>query len=236
MEFSGTFELDDATLDDVWLALSDPVMIEGALPGCQFLVEVDTDDPDFEELREQAEGDEDRELTADPDVIEARAFREGAMYAALMELSVGSVSPSFRTVVTIDEREKPSMEASGEGEASNSSFEMASGMELAETDDGVEVDWWAEADVFGRIAQMGQRVINPVANRVVKRFFDDVESQLGDLSLSESEDGTEPSESADSATEGDAEDGSREGSGGSAADEGSGRLLARIKRLLGIGG
>ncbi|HET7324955.1 MAG TPA: carbon monoxide dehydrogenase, partial [Halococcus sp.] len=35
MEFSGTFELEDTTTDEVWLALSDPVMIESALPGCE---------------------------------------------------------------------------------------------------------------------------------------------------------------------------------------------------------
>lgn len=55
---------------------------------------------------------------------------------------------------------------------------MNSGMELVETDDGVDVEWWTETDVFGRIAQMGQRVINPVANRVVNKFFGKVESQL----------------------------------------------------------
>jgi hypothetical protein len=228
MEFSGTFELEDATVDDVWLALSDPVMIEKALPGCQFLVEVDTDDPDFDALRESAE---DRELTSDPEVIEGRSFEEGGMYAALMELSVGSVAPTFKVVVTIDEREKPRMLASGEGEASSSSFEMSSGMELTGTDDGnVAVEWWAEADVFGRIAQMGQRVINPVANRVVKRFFNDIQSQLQDLAIAEDEE-------AATAGSGAAGAGDAPSSGGTKQKQkSSGGILARIKRLLGLGG
>ena len=38
MKFSGTFKLNDTTTEEVWLALSDPIMIENALPGCQFLV------------------------------------------------------------------------------------------------------------------------------------------------------------------------------------------------------
>jgi carbon monoxide dehydrogenase subunit G len=58
---------------------------------------------------------------------------------------------------------------------------MDSGMTLVETDDGVDVEWWTEADVFGRVAQMGQRVINPVANRVVGRFFKQVQKQLSDV-------------------------------------------------------
>ncbi|MFB6170179.1 MAG: CoxG family protein [Haloarculaceae archaeon] len=183
MEFDGKFELDDTTMDDVWLALSDPVMVQHALPGCQFLVEVEDEDVDFDAPREQQEGEE-RELTADPEVIEGRAFEEGGIYAALVEISVGSVSPSFETVVTIDDRAFPEMKASGEGNAGNSSFEMESGMTLSETDDGVAIEWYAEADVFGRIAQMGQRMLNPVANRVVKRFFKNMQSQLEDLQMS----------------------------------------------------
>jgi carbon monoxide dehydrogenase subunit G len=188
VEFDGTVSIEGVTAEEVWLALSDPVMIKQALPGCQFLVAVeDPDDADFDALAESAP-DEDPETLpdAEPEEIAERAFVEGGTYAALMEISVGSVAPSFETVVTIDEREFPTMNASGEGSAANSSFEMSSGMDLVETDDGVDVEWWAEADVFGRVAQMGQRVITPVANRVVGRFFDSIESQLSDAATDDS--------------------------------------------------
>jgi len=188
VEFDGTVSIEEVTADEVWLALSDPVMIKQALPGCQFLVAVDDpDDVDFDALAESAPEEDPETLPeAEPEEIAERAFVEGGTYAALMEISVGSVAPSFETVVTIEEREFPKMHASGEGSAANSSFEMSSGMELVETDDGVDVEWWAEADVFGRIAQMGQRVINPVANRVVGRFFDSIESQLSDAATDDS--------------------------------------------------
>ncbi|MFP8952773.1 CoxG family protein [Natrialbaceae archaeon A-arb3/5] len=182
MKFDGTFELEDASSEAVWLALSDPHMIEAALPGCQFLVAVDDpDEVDFDELREQAEESTDEPTLlpeADPETVAARAFEEGEHYAALMELGVGGVKPSFETIVTISERELPRMAATGEGSAANSSFELSAWMELAETDDGVGVEWEAEADVFGKIAQLGGRVINPVANRVVNQFFDDIADRL----------------------------------------------------------
>lgn len=184
MRFNGTFELEDATTEEVWLALSDPVMVKHALPGCQFLLPVDGDDVDWAELRERAEaaGEDPPTLPeADVETVAERAFEEGGQYAALMELGVGSVNPTFETIVTITEREFPEMYASGEGSASNSSFEMESGMTLSETDDGVAVEWWTEADVFGRVAQMGQRVMNPVANRVVNRFFSSIEEELTDI-------------------------------------------------------
>mgnify|MGYP000253556273 CR=1 FL=1 len=184
MQFDGTFGLEDVTTEEVWLALSDPVMIKKALPGCQFLVEVDDpDDVDFDALAEaQTDGEDPPTLPeADPEDVAERGLVEGGHYAALVQVGVGSVKPRFETVVTIDRRDFPEMDASGQGSASDSSFEMDSGMTLVETDDGVDVEWWTEADVFGRVAQMGQRVINPVANRVVGRFFKQVQKQLSDV-------------------------------------------------------
>lgn len=183
MEFNGTFELDGVTIEEAWLALSDPVMIKEALPGCQFLTKVaDPDSVDFDALADAAGDDSPPVLPeADPEDVMARAFEAGETYAAVMELGVGSVKPTFRTLVTVESREFPEMVAVGEGSASNSSFEMRSGMTLSESDDGVTVEWWSESDVFGRVAQMGQRVLNPVANQVVNRFFTRIQSQLADL-------------------------------------------------------
>lgn len=189
MDFDGTFELDGTTVSEVWLALSDPVIIQRALPGCEFLLEVeDPNDVDFDALAERA-SELDRELTRDPDVIAERAFEEGKSYAAVVQVGVGSVKPSFKTTVTVTKREKPRMEAEGEGSAGSSSFEMASWMELSETDGGVAVEWGTEADVFGRVAQMGGRVLSPVANRVVKRFFQSIQDELEELDLETDEAG-----------------------------------------------
>ncbi|MUW14907.1 carbon monoxide dehydrogenase [Halorubrum sp. CBA1125] len=191
MEFEGTFTIDDVSTEEVWLALSDPVLIKQSLPGCQFLTRVeDPNDVDFEALRESAPDEDPATLPeADPEDISERAFEEGGHYAALMQISVGSVKPSFRTVVTIDEREFPAMNASGEGSATDSSFEMSSGMTLVEADEGVDIEWEAEADVFGKIAQMGQRVISPVANRVVSRFFGSVEDRLTEVAEEDDSEG-----------------------------------------------
>ncbi|MFB6171094.1 MAG: CoxG family protein [Haloarculaceae archaeon] len=201
MEFSGTFELEETTVEEVWLALSDPVLVEESLPGCQFLVRVDDTDVDFDALREEV-ADREVELTGDPDVIAERALEEGGHYAALMQVSVGPVNPTFETVGTIDHREFPEMSASGEGSSSDSSFEVSSGMVLSGTDGGVTVEWEAEADVFGKVAQMGQRVVNPVANRVVKRFFSSIQSKIDDLTLAEDAEGGDAEEAAADADDG----------------------------------
>ena len=190
MEFNGTFELDGVTTEEAWLALSDPVLIRQALPGCQFLTKVDDpDDVDFDALAAEATPAEELPPVlpeADPETVADRAFEAGETYAALMEVGVGSVKPTFRTLVTVEKREFPEMIATGEGSASNSSFEMRSGMTLSESEDGVTVEWWSESDVFGRVAQMGQRVLNPVANQVVNRFFKKVQGQLSELDEADS--------------------------------------------------
>lgn len=189
MEFNGTFELEGVTEEEAWLALSDPIMIRRALPGCQFLTAVDDpDDVDFDALAETATPDDELPPVlpeADPETVADRAFGTGETYAAVMEVGVGSVKPTFRTLVTIESRDFPEMVASGEGSASSSSFEMRSGMTLSESDTGVTIEWWSESDVFGRVAQMGQRVLNPVANQVVNRFFKRVQDQLSELSNQE---------------------------------------------------
>ncbi len=186
MHFEGSFELEGSDTETVWLALSDPVLVQNALPGCSFLLEVSDSDPDFEKLRDQSE-ELGREITDNPEAIAERAFEESGQYAALMEVGVGAVKPSFKTVVTISEREFPSMTAEGTGDASNSSFDMDAWMELSESDDGVVVEWSADADVFGRVAQMGQRMINPVTNRLVKRFFGNLQEELNQFGVEETD-------------------------------------------------
>lgn len=188
MEFSGTFEFTDVDIDDVWLALSDPVLMREAIPGCQLLAPVEDDDAiDFDELP-TAETDTASSFTeADPDEIRARSFVEDGQYAAVIGIKVGPVNPTFEAVGTITTREFPKMRAKGSGTSTNSSFEGEAGMTLSETEDGVQLEWWAETEVFGKIAQLGQRMINPVTERVVNRFFDKIGTQIQELNDAQSE-------------------------------------------------
>lgn len=184
MEFNGTFEIEGVSAEEVWLALSDPELLKQTMPGCDFLVEVeDPDDVDFDALAEQAAEREDPSILpeADPAVVAERTIAEGECYAGRGGIKIGSVNPTFDGIVTITRREFPEMHAEGEGGAPDSSFEGRTEMTLVETDDGVAVEWWAEAEVFGRVARMGQRVLNPVANQVVNRFFSDVADRIDEL-------------------------------------------------------
>jgi carbon monoxide dehydrogenase subunit G len=182
MEFEGEFELDGVPPEKAWIVLSDPMAVRDSLKGCQYITPMG-EDFNFDEY----EAKEDVEMLpeADPDTVADRAFVAGQKYAALMQVGVGSVKPRFETTVTIDDRDDEEFEmlASGGGDASGSSFSMNSGMRIHELEDGdgSRIEWWTEADVSGRIAQLGSRVINPVANKIVNNFFGSIEKQMSDV-------------------------------------------------------
>lgn len=184
MEFTGEFDLAGIEPDDAWVMLSDPVAIRNALTGCKYITPMD-ETFSFDDYEPEA----DRETLpeADPEVVADRVFREGETYAALMQVGVGSVKPKFESRVTIDERdeERRRMLATGGGTASDSTFEMESWMEVHETDDGSRIEWGTQADVSGRIAQLGNRVMDPVADKIVTNFFGNVEQQMTEVEESD---------------------------------------------------
>lgn len=177
MEFTGTFELEGIPPDDAWVMLSDPIAVRNSLQGCQYIT---PKDEDFSWEDYEPEAGLETLPEADREVVTARAFEEGVTYAALMQVGVGSVKPRFQSEVTVEERDEESrrMVATGSGSASDSRFEMESWMEITETGDGSRVEWGAEATVAGRIEQLGSRVIDPVADEIVNRFFSRIEDQM----------------------------------------------------------
>ncbi|ELY36664.1 CoxG family protein [Natronorubrum tibetense] len=182
MEFDGEFELEEVPPEKAWIVLSDPVAVRNSLKGCTYITPMD-DDFSFDDY----EADEDLETLpeADAEDVAERAFVEGKEYAALMQVGVGSVKPRFETSVMIQERDEEdfTMTATGSGTASGSSFSMNSGMQIYPLEDGEgsRIEWWTEADISGRIAQLGSRVIEPVANKIVGNFFSDIEQQMTDV-------------------------------------------------------
>jgi len=187
MEFEGEFELEDVPPEKAWVVLSDPIAVRDALKGCTYITPMDEE---FEWDSYEPEEDVETLPEADAEAVAERAFKAGQEYAALMQVGVGSVKPKFETVVTIEERDEENFEmtASGSGSASSSGFSMNSGMRIHPTDDGEgsRIEWWTEADISGRIAQLGGRVINPVANKIVNNFFSAIESQMSDVEETDS--------------------------------------------------
>lgn len=184
MEFSGDFELDGVRPEEAWMVLSDPIAVKQALRGCQYITRMD-ETFGFEDY--EPPEDPPTLPEADPADVAARAFEEGETYAAVVQLGVGSVKPRFESRITIDERAYPRMVATGRGSASGSSFEMESWMEVEGTEAGCRMEWGAETNIAGRVARLGSRMLQPVANKVVNDFFDEIEAKLTEVEQADDE-------------------------------------------------
>lgn len=176
MEFSGTFELEGVSPEVAWLVLTDPIAIEKAVPGCEYVRPADEDAHDFDAY----EPDQDVATLpeADREAVEQRAFREGESYAARAKIGIGDISPTFESIVTIEEREDLSMKASGRGATFGSEYRMTTSGEVSESDRGAVVEWHVDVDLSGRIAQYNDRVLEAVADKVVNQFADNVQAQI----------------------------------------------------------
>lgn len=125
----------------VWAKLNDPKILKLSVPGCQELEQV---------------GD--------------NAFR------ATVKIKVGPVGATFKGAVELKDMDPPNgYRIVGQGEGGIAGF--AKGGARVELSDAVEpaggclLRYEVEADVGGKIAQLGNRLINGVANKTAEQFF-----------------------------------------------------------------
>ena len=116
----------------------------------------------------------------DPDVLRAcipgceslsGSVAEG--YQAVVKQKVGPVSATFTGVVQItDIIEGRSLRISGEGKGGVAGFAKGGAdMALEPTESGTRLTYTVDASVGGKIAQVGQRLIDGVAKSMAESFF-----------------------------------------------------------------
>jgi carbon monoxide dehydrogenase subunit G len=98
--------------------------------------------------------------------------------SATVAVGVGSVKPTFDVDMVVVEAEEPNrLVMNAGGDASRNSFETVAEMDLvANGSGGTTATWYAETNVSGLIASLGQRALGSVAERLVNNFFDDLEA------------------------------------------------------------
>ncbi|WP_342765781.1 CoxG family protein [Natronococcus pandeyae] len=107
---------------------------------------------------------------------------------AVMAVGVGSVKPEFDVDVVVTRTEYPErLEMTAVGQAPRNEFETTAEMLLEENDDGTTVSWSATADVSGTIASLGGRALKSVTNRLVGKFFTDMQEKADEGVEAESE-------------------------------------------------
>jgi carbon monoxide dehydrogenase subunit G len=94
-------------------------------------------------------------------------------FLAVVVASVGPVKAKFKGNLILSERiEGISYKISGKGEGGIAGFgKMNAQVSLLDTDGGTELTYLSTAEVGGKLAQIGSRLVSSVANRLADEFF-----------------------------------------------------------------
>lgn len=125
----------------VWAKLNDPGILKACIPGCQEL-----------------------EKTSD------------TSFTASVKLKVGPVGATFKGSVTLTDIDPPNgYRITGQGEGGIAGFAKGGALvSLADPPDGGEgcvLRYEVEANVGGKIAQLGGRLVDGVARKTADQFF-----------------------------------------------------------------
>ena len=141
MEFKGKYSV-PATPSEVLTALRDPAALSASIPGCESVERVSDNE-----------------------------------YKAVATLKIGPVSARFQGKVTIDDVTPPvgvayAMRLRGEGQGGAAGFARGESEVLLSSDGARTVlEYNATAVVGGKLAQIGQRLIDGAAKSVADQFF-----------------------------------------------------------------
>ncbi|MGK6315742.1 CoxG family protein [Neorhizobium sp. DT-125] len=94
-------------------------------------------------------------------------------FEATVVQRVGPVKATFKGVVTLEEMNEPgSLVLRGEGKGGAAGFAKGGAhVRLTPSDDGTTLDYHAEAQIGGKLAQLGSRLIDGFAKKMADEFF-----------------------------------------------------------------
>ncbi|MGH6780089.1 MAG: SRPBCC family protein [Bradyrhizobium sp.] len=132
---------------------------EVQLPASREVVWAKLNDPDV--LRACIPGCEELEKT------DEHSFR------AVAKMKVGPVSARFKGKVNLSDLDPPNgYRISGEGEGGVAGFAKGGAqVKLADQDGGTLLSYDVEAQIGGKLAQLGQRLVNGAAKKLADEFF-----------------------------------------------------------------
>jgi uncharacterized protein len=130
-----------ANRETVWAKLNDPAVLKSCIPGCETL-----------------------DKTSDTG------------FSAVVKLKIGPVSATFKGSVELSDLDPPNgYRISGQGEGGVAGFAKGGAtvrlLPPAEGEEGCILAYDVEANVGGKIAQLGARLIDGVAKKTADQFF-----------------------------------------------------------------
>ena len=94
-------------------------------------------------------------------------------FEATVVQKVGPVKATFRGAVTLEDMVPPeSLTLRGEGKGGAAGFAKGGArITLTEEEEGTRLDYDVEAQIGGKLAQLGSRIINSFAKKMADEFF-----------------------------------------------------------------
>ena len=108
-----------------------------------------------------------------PGCAELDRTEDNSGFRAVAKIKVGPVSARFKGRVTLSDLDPPNgYKISGEGEGGVAGFAKGGAtVALTEKDGGTLLKYDVEAQIGGKLAQLGQRLINGSAKKLADEFF-----------------------------------------------------------------
>ena len=106
---------------------------------------------------------------------------------AVVVAAVGPVKAKFKGNLVLSERvEGVSYKISGKGEGGIAGFgKMNAEVSLVDIDGGTELTYLSTAEVGGKLAQIGSRLVSSVANKLADEFFKRFNTNVSALASAE---------------------------------------------------
>jgi carbon monoxide dehydrogenase subunit G len=101
-------------------------------------------------------------------------------FSAIVMIKVGPVKARFKGNVRLEDLDPPnSYRIVGEGEGGVAGFAKGgASVNLSDAEGGTRLNYKAEANVGGKLAQMGQRLLAGTAKKMADHFFDNFAEAL----------------------------------------------------------
>lgn len=112
--------------------------------------------------------------------------RDGGVFAAVVRLELGPLKTRFRGKVRIEDQDPPNgYRIVGEGDGGIAGFAKGAAFVklVANQGGGTLLSYQADANVNGKIAQIGQRLIAKTSKKIADRFFENLATSLQERPL-----------------------------------------------------
>lgn len=120
-----------------------------------------------------------------PGCEELEKTEDNSGFRAVAKLKVGPVSARFKGRVTLSDLDPPNgYKITGEGEGGVAGFAKGGAVVgLSDKDGGTLLSYDVEAHIGGKLAQLGQRLINGSAKKLADEFFSNFSKAVQDSAV-----------------------------------------------------